>query len=201
MNTARVLVSADRKRVNTMDPSNKRQILISGVGGQGVLFVTRLLAEAAIAEGLPVLTAETHGMAQRGGTVISHLKVGDFFSPLIRPGQADGLLALHAEHLAAHAVFLKPGAWIAVNQAGGGLSPDRQPLYALDANRTAAALEQPRAVNLVLLGFAAGKELLPGASFFSYASLQRALMSRMVDRPEMVQTSLRALAAGRSAAA
>ena len=52
-------------------------------------FVTRLLAEAAIAKGLAVLSSETHGMAQRGGTVLSHLKVGDFSSPLIRPGHAD----------------------------------------------------------------------------------------------------------------
>ena len=44
----------------------KQQIIISGVGGQGVLFVTRLLAEAAIQKGMPVVTSETHGMAQRG---------------------------------------------------------------------------------------------------------------------------------------
>ncbi|MCX5883025.1 MAG: 2-oxoacid:acceptor oxidoreductase family protein, partial [Deltaproteobacteria bacterium] len=50
----------------------KQQIIISGVGGQGVLFVTRLLAEAAMMKGYPVLTSETHGMAQRGGTVVSH---------------------------------------------------------------------------------------------------------------------------------
>ena len=69
-----------------MSTAFKQQIVISGVGGQGVLFVTRLLAEAAIARGLPVLTSETHGMAQRGGSVVSHLKVGDFSSPLIRSG-------------------------------------------------------------------------------------------------------------------
>jgi indolepyruvate ferredoxin oxidoreductase beta subunit len=56
----------------------RQQILISGVGGQGVLFITILLAEAAINKGLPVFTSETHGMAQRGGTVVSHLKVGNF---------------------------------------------------------------------------------------------------------------------------
>jgi indolepyruvate ferredoxin oxidoreductase beta subunit len=52
----------------------KQQILISGVGGQGVLFVTGLLAAAAIEKGLSVFTSETHGMAQRGGTVVAHLK-------------------------------------------------------------------------------------------------------------------------------
>ncbi|MGD2016130.1 MAG: 2-oxoacid:acceptor oxidoreductase family protein, partial [Desulfobacterales bacterium] len=73
-----------------MDEPIMQQLIISGVGGQGVLFVTRLLAEAAILRGLAVFTSETHGMAQRGGTVLSHLKVGEHTSPLIRPAQADG---------------------------------------------------------------------------------------------------------------
>ena len=77
-----------------MNEMNHQQKVISGVGGQGVLFDTRLMAEAAIRKGLPVLTSETHGMAQRGGTVISHLKVGAYTSPLIRTGQADVLLAM-----------------------------------------------------------------------------------------------------------
>jgi len=94
-----------------MAKSIRQQILISGIGGQGVLFVTRLLAEAAIARGLPVFTCETHGMAQRGGTVVSHLKVGEFYSPLIRAGQADGMLVLKSENLAQHGVFLKPSGW------------------------------------------------------------------------------------------
>ena len=59
----------------------RQQILVSGVGGQGVLFVSRLLAEAAIGKGLSVLTSEIHGMAQRGGTVVSHLKVGGLPGP------------------------------------------------------------------------------------------------------------------------
>ena len=88
--------------------SMRQQIVISGVGGQGVLFVTRILAEAAIMKGISVLASETHGMAQRGGTVLSHLKVGNFSSPLIRPGNANGLLALKADSFARHGYFLKP---------------------------------------------------------------------------------------------
>jgi indolepyruvate ferredoxin oxidoreductase, beta subunit len=45
----------------------RQQVVLSGVGGQGILFLSRLLAEAAIAGGFPVITSETHGMAQRGG--------------------------------------------------------------------------------------------------------------------------------------
>jgi indolepyruvate ferredoxin oxidoreductase beta subunit len=93
-----------------------QQIVISGAGGQGVLFITRLLAEASILRQLPVFTSETHGMAQRGGTVISHLKIGGFTSPLIRPGQADGLLLLRPENLAVHGAYLKPGGWLVSNR-------------------------------------------------------------------------------------
>ncbi len=64
-----------------MNNSIQQQVVISGVGGQGVFFVTRLLAEAAIDKGLAVFISETHGMAERGGTVLSHLKVGGFPVP------------------------------------------------------------------------------------------------------------------------
>ena len=65
-----------------MDQTINQQIIISGVGGQGVLFVTRLLAEAAINKGLAVFSSETHGMAQRGGTVLSHLEGGGLLESL-----------------------------------------------------------------------------------------------------------------------
>ena len=97
---------------------NGQQLIISGVGGQGILFVTRLLAETAIAAGMPVLTSETHGMAQRGGIVISHLKVGEYTSPLVRPGQADGLLSLKGETVALHRL---PGLHQPVRVPGPGL--------------------------------------------------------------------------------
>jgi indolepyruvate ferredoxin oxidoreductase beta subunit len=132
----------------------RQQILISGVGGQGVLFVTRLLAEAAIARGLPVFTCETHGMAQRGGTVVSHLKIGSFCSPLIRAGQADGLLALKSETLAQHAAFLKPGGWVVANAGGREMCKVPGTAFCLDADHLVQKTERPRSLNLVVLGFA-----------------------------------------------
>ena len=136
-----------------MPSSSTFQIVISGVGGQGVLFVTRLLAEAAIAKGLPVFTSETHGMAQRGGTVISHLKVGEFASPLISPGHADGLIALKAEGLNPHAGYLKPGGWATVN--GGPPTTADAPThrFGVDADQLARQMGQPKSVNLIMLGF------------------------------------------------
>ena len=68
--------------VNTCVKPNNQQIIISGVGGQGVLFVTRLLAEAAINKGLAVFTSETHGMAQRGRDGAVAFKGGRFLESL-----------------------------------------------------------------------------------------------------------------------
>ncbi|RLB26959.1 MAG: indolepyruvate oxidoreductase, partial [Deltaproteobacteria bacterium] len=59
-------------------------IVLCGLGGQGILFMTRVLAQAALDRGLPVMGAETHGMAQRGGSVISHLRLGEVQSSLVR---------------------------------------------------------------------------------------------------------------------
>src|SRR5210317_265047 len=101
-----------------MTGSIQQQLIISGVGGQGVLFITGLLAEAAINKGLPVFTSETHGMAQRGGTVLSHLKVGDFSSPLIRPLQADILILLKAENVKQHESVWMSAGWAVPNGPG-----------------------------------------------------------------------------------
>ena len=125
-----------------------QQIIISGIGGQGVLFITRILAEAAIEMNLEVLTSETHGMAMRGGTVISHVKVGDFTSPLIRMGQADVGLFLHAENLDIHRCYLKPGGLIFTNASGDGKGTS------IDATGLARKHGSIVVANLVLLGFA-----------------------------------------------
>ncbi|MBE8540129.1 2-oxoacid:acceptor oxidoreductase family protein [Geoglobus acetivorans] len=69
-------------------------ILIVGVGGQGVLTTSGILARAAMEEGLNVVSAETHGMAQRGGSVEVHLRIGDVKAPLIPYGGADYIAAL-----------------------------------------------------------------------------------------------------------
>lgn len=126
----------------------KQQLVISGIGGQGVLFATRILAEAAIEMNLEVLTSETHGMAMRGGTVISHVKVGDFTSPLIRMGQADCGLFLHAGGIEVHRGFLAAGGRIFVN------APESAEGEAIDATAIARDHGSLVIANLVLLGFA-----------------------------------------------
>ena len=70
------------------------QLIIAGVGGQGVLLVTRIFAAFALEEGYPIIGSEDHGMSQRGGSVLTHLKMGNFNSPLVKKGDADILLSL-----------------------------------------------------------------------------------------------------------
>lgn len=127
----------------------KSRIVILGLGGQGILFVTRVVAEAAIAEGREVITAETHGMAQRGGAVESHLKIGGFESPIVRRGKADATLALDPSRAEPARALLRPGGTCVVNS---------------DASKIAREMGAPRAANLVLLGraCAAAPELFPG---------------------------------------
>ncbi|MBM4274666.1 MAG: pyruvate ferredoxin oxidoreductase [Deltaproteobacteria bacterium] len=130
----------------------KQQIIISGLGGLGALTLTRLLAEAAAALGLEVITSETHGMAQRGGAVISMVKVGPFKGPLIPAGSADLGLFLTLKTLPAHRFYLKPGGAAFVNTATPG------DYFHVDGLALSAQLHLPPvAANLALLGYAVGK--------------------------------------------
>jgi indolepyruvate ferredoxin oxidoreductase beta subunit len=183
-----------------MSESIQQQVIISGVGGQGVLFVTRLLAEAAINKGLPVFTSETHGMAQRGGTVLSHFKVGDFSSPLIRPLQADILILLKAENLKQHGPFLKSDGW-AVSNGTNGLENDSQTaVRTIDADALAQEIANPKAVNLIVLGFALATAEKAAADdkrlFCSSKDIRNVLKNRFGKNEKMLNASLKALEAG-----
>jgi indolepyruvate ferredoxin oxidoreductase, beta subunit len=165
----------------------KQQIIVSGLGGQGALTITRLLAEAALALGLGVITSETHGMAQRGGSVISMVKVGPFMGPLIPAGQADAGLFLHAGNLPAHRYFLKPGGLLFVNAA---LPGDYQQV---DAAALAAGLGAPVAANLILLGFAAAR----GGLFADVQLLEQVIAEKIPAR--FKDLNLKALRLGAAA--
>jgi len=132
----------------------RQRIVSSGRGGQGVLTLTRVVAEAAAAAGHEVITTETHGMAQRGGTVLSTVKVGPFHGPLVGSGDAEVGLFLHADNLPVHGHYLRPNG-VAVVNGKGAVGGD-----AVDADRLAAQVGQPKAANLALLGYAAAKGAL-----------------------------------------
>jgi indolepyruvate ferredoxin oxidoreductase beta subunit len=167
----------------------KQQIIVSGLGGQGALTLTQLLAEAAAALSLPVITSETHGMAQRGGTVISMIKVGPFRGPLIPAGEADRGLFLHPKNLAVHRFYMKPGGAVFVNTAASG------DYLNVDARALAASHGLPPvAANLILLGYATGK----GGLFAEGDFLMEVMTAKTPER--FRENSLRAFRAGLVAA-
>lgn len=168
-----------------------QQLIISGVGGQGILFITRLLAATAITKGLPVLTSETHGMAQRGGIVISHLKIGDFASPLIRPGQADGLIALTASNVALHRPFLRADGWIAANSAEPLCLAEPLHEATIDADQISRQMGNPRAVNLIVLGRALASDSL----FCTADEVSAVLRQQFAGRPAQLDAALAAITA------
>ncbi|HEX5640996.1 MAG TPA: indolepyruvate oxidoreductase subunit beta [Thermoleophilia bacterium] len=93
-------------------------ILISGVGGQGVVLASYVLSRVALAEGYDVKQSEVHGMAQRGGCVTSHLRFGDkVHSALITPGTADVLLSFEQVEALRYVHWLKPGGLLVYNAA------------------------------------------------------------------------------------
>lgn len=83
-------------------------ILIVGVGGQGIILTSNVLGESCLIEGKPVKGAETHGMAQRGGSVETHIRIGGEFGPLVPMGGADLLIALEIIEALRYRHYLRP---------------------------------------------------------------------------------------------
>ncbi len=154
----------------------KQQIIVSGIGGQGVLFLTRVIAQVAVDRGLPVLTAETHGMAQRGGTVLSTIKVGNFASPLIRTGQGDLGLLLWDDNLTVHRTLLKSTGTILLNseQSGEGIR--------LDAAKLARELGNAVLLNLILLGRAVREQAIFCNAEECVAAIRKLAPQRFVEQ-------------------
>ena len=91
-------------------------ILLCGVGGQGTLLASNLLAECAMEAGFDVKKSEIHGMAQRGGSVVSHVRFGErICSPIIRKGECDILLAFEELEALRWTEFLKPNGLVITN--------------------------------------------------------------------------------------
>ncbi|MBO8158465.1 indolepyruvate oxidoreductase subunit beta [Thermosyntropha sp.] len=95
---------------------NTRNILIVGVGGQGTLLTSRIIAQVAVQMGYDVKVSEVHGMAQRGGGVVSQVRYGDkVYSPIIKKGDADFILGFEKIETARWLEYLKPGGKVIVN--------------------------------------------------------------------------------------
>jgi indolepyruvate ferredoxin oxidoreductase beta subunit len=145
----------------------ERKLVIAGIGGQGVIFVVKVLAQAALARGEHVIASESHGMSQRGGSVMSYVKMGGGEAPLIRRGTADALIAFDRVEAIRNLPFLKAGGSVFANSPNG-LEPAVMPrlnelgirIYTLDADAGATELGAPAVANLIVLGFAAAHDAL-----------------------------------------
>ncbi len=136
--------------------------ILAGLGGQGILFMTKLISQSAMRRQYCVMGAETHGMAQRGGAVVSHIRLGEVESSLVRPGSAHFILSLDENEAYRNLPYIAPKGRIYAS-APEGHSPNKEvkayldkmdvTFRALPAARVALDLEAPIASNLVLLGF------------------------------------------------
>ena len=150
-----------------MNSTNERKVIITGIGGQGIVFLTRLLSQTALELGQGVVVSETHGMSQRGGSVISHLKIHGSDAPLIQRGSADVMIALDAGEATQNLDFMRRGGAVFVNSAEGlhaSLAPhlERLDIRVLNYPATAVAVElgSPAAANIVMAGFVAAFSVL-----------------------------------------
>ena len=189
-------------------------VLIVGVGGQGVIMVSKVLAELCQLQGHQVKQSEVHGMAKRGGGVFSHVRFGErVWSPTIPRGEADILLALEWAEGLRWLSYLQPdrGTFIADTQrivppfacrdrrrgATGGYARETPAEilervakgYALDAGSMAAGLGNPRVSNTILLGALSTALDFPAEDW-------RAVLTRSVP-PKTVELNLQAFAQGR----
>jgi len=140
----------------------KINFVLSGLGGQGILFMTKLLAQSAVNKGLKILVAETHGMAQRGGSVVSHLRVGGARGSLVRAGSAHILLALEENEAYRNIPFLAKGGKLYANAPKTSFPREEVRPYlekigiechSILASDIATKLAAPMSTNLALLGF------------------------------------------------
>ena len=185
----------------------KKDIILAGVGGQGILSIAAIIGTAAIDSDLHLKQAEVHGMSQRGGDVQSHLRYGDkpIKSDLIPTGGADIILSVEPMEALRYMPYLSENGWLITNTKAYINIPN-YPEYdelmkevkslpkniALDADQIAKDVGSPRSMNMVMLGAA--------SSFLDldYVKLEEGIKTIFGRKGEkIVNSNLEAMAAGR----
>lgn len=197
-----------------MSESSDKSILICGVGGQGTVLAAKLIAQAALANGVPVRSAETIGMAQRGGSVVSHVRLGsNAYSPLIPHGGADVLIAFEPCEAVRSIAYLREGGVVAVSSKAvqpvsaslTGKAFDAESMIeflkkhasrvmVLDTDSLCAQLGSSKAANTLLLGAAVSSGMLG----VTMEDLKAAL--KVLVKPDFVPLNEKALALGAQSA-
>ncbi|HEY5514487.1 MAG TPA: indolepyruvate oxidoreductase subunit beta [Geomonas sp.] len=184
-------------------------ILLVGVGGQGILLAAEILSETCMLAGFDVKKSEIHGMSQRGGSVVSHVRYGrEVFSPIVPEGEGDILFGFELMESYRSLVLLKPGATVVANDLcipppsvlmgqeaypadlAGKIAERFPDLILVDGQKLATEAGNARAANTVLLG-AVSKRLDIAEKFWLEA------IERMVPKKALA-VNLKAFAVGRS---
>jgi indolepyruvate ferredoxin oxidoreductase beta subunit len=149
----------------------KLEIVCAGIGGRGVLLASTILMETAIQAGLKAIASDEYGMSQRGGSVVSLIKIGDFASPLIGRENADILLAFEESEFYKTLFFLKKGGTAIINTGRTTLPESVRNLlrqrniqcFLIDADGIAKEKKMIQSANMALLGFFSSLSIGPYA--------------------------------------
>lgn len=186
----------------------KTDIILAGVGGQGILSIATVIGQAALEEGLFIKQAEVHGMSQRGGDVQSNLRISDnpIASDLISLGQADIIIAMEPMEALRYKEYLNPDGWI-ITSSNPFVNipnyPDIDKILAelrelknvvlIDTEKIGAENKMARSVNMILLG--AASRALGSISFEKLCASVRTIFGTKGDA--VVDMNIKALEIGR----
>jgi indolepyruvate ferredoxin oxidoreductase beta subunit len=185
----------------------KTDIIIAGVGGQGILSIATVIAQAALAaENLYIKQAEVHGMSQRGGDVQSNLRISDrpIASDLISLGQADIIIAMEPMEALRYKHYLTADGWIITSSNPLGNYPDIDAVIAelkemknvilIDTDTLGKENRMPKAVNMILLG--AASKALKSIDFEKLCQSVRTIFGAKGEA--VVEMNIKALEIGRN---
>ncbi len=199
----------DRSRSEVKHTKMKDDIILAGVGGQGILSIAAIIGLAATDRNLYLKQAEVHGMSQRGGDVQSHLRLSDseIASDLIPYAKADLILSVEPMESLRYLPWLSPNGWLVTNSEPFMNIPDYPPVEdiikeikkirnhkIINADAIAKESGSSRSGNMVILGAASHFIDMP---FSSLESAVRKFFARKGE--EIVEMNLKALKAGREA--
>jgi indolepyruvate ferredoxin oxidoreductase beta subunit len=163
-------------------------ILLSGVGGQGLMLLSGVIGVACVDSNLKVVTSEQHGLAQRSGSISAHIRIGDSYSPLIPYGSADMIISMEAMEALRNIEYLKPGGivitssrllhpvletsnivnkrtenipYVSLEEITKQVKKVTENIKILDAQELAKEAGNPRTENTILLGAASATDDFP----------------------------------------
>lgn len=175
-----------------------KNIVLCGVGGQGTVLASKLIAAAAMKKDIPVMSAETIGMAQRGGSVFSHIRMGEgLYAPMIAKGTADIIIGFEPGEAVRQLPYLREGGQVIVSQraimpvtatlsgtpySGGMMTAYLKKcipnLILVDTERACREIGSPKVLNLLLLGAA----IHSGALGLNEDEIKDAVRERLPER-------------------